>query len=312
MMNANQKFDILTFGSLTVDIFLHPEEMKLMDDCMAFCIGDKIPLKNVHKFCGGGSANTSIGFSKLGLKSGAFGVIGNDAEGIFVRQKLKQSGVEDQFIIEEEGESSSFSIIVMCEDGRRTVFPHKNSNPDLAQALETAPCSRAIYIAHLAEEAAGFLDHVPAWKKRCGGLVAWNPGKTQFQQGFEAFENIFSSIDVLILNKEEAALFSGEEDAKSAAQKFLKSGVKKVVITDGRKGADMWTEDQHFVAHSTDIPPMSTLGAGDAFSVGVVSAILYGEDEATQMAWGQNNAESVIQHFGAQNGQLNIEQINKK
>jgi len=311
-MGQNLNFDILSFGSLTVDVFLHPEEMKVVDDCMAFCIGEKIETPQVHKFCGGGAANTSIGFSKLALKSAAFGVIGSDAEGIFIRQELKKHQVDDQFIIQEEDESSGFSVIVMCEDGRRTVFHHKNSNPDLGKALENTPCSKAIYIGHLAQEAGDLLSQVPAWKEKCGGLVAWNPGKNQFKQGFESFQKIFPSIDVLILNKEEAALFTGKDVSEAAAQKFLEAGVKKVVITDGKRGADMWTGDQHFVATPEDIPPVSTLGAGDAFSIGVVGAVLYDQDEQIQMNWGQKNAERVIQHFGAQNGQLDYESISSK
>jgi len=310
-MTRNQ-FDVLCFGSLTVDIFLHPSEMKIQEDCMAFCVGDKINLKQVHKFCGGGAANTSIGFSKLGLRSAAIGVIGSDAEGIFIRQELQKNNVEDRFVIQEEDESSGFSVIMMCEDGRRTVFHHKNSNPDLDKTLETSLCAKAIYIGHLAEEAESLLEQIPSWKEKCGGRVAWNPGKTQFQQGFEKFKNIFPSIDVLILNKEEAILFTGEAVSEKAAQKFLIAGVQKVVITDGKKGADMWTGDQHFVATPENIRPTSTLGAGDAFSVGVVSAILHGQDEDVQMSWGQKNAESVIQQFGAQNGQLDYNSISRR
>jgi sugar/nucleoside kinase (ribokinase family) len=53
------------------------------------------------------------------------------------------------------------------------------------------------------------------------------------------------------------------------------------------------------------------LGAGDAFAVGAFGATLLGKNSTTRLSWGTKNAISVIQSFGAQNGQIPLEEIEK-
>ena len=55
---------------------------------------------------------------------------------------------------------------------------------------------------------------------------------------------------------------------------------------------------------SCEKSPICTLGAGDAFSVGLIAAALKGFSSEKQLYWGNANATSVVQKFGAQGGQL--------
>ena len=94
---------------------------------------------------------------------------------------------------------------------------------------------------------------------------------------------------------------------------FLEAGVKNVFITDGIKGAQYFgIGNPHIYAPAYDeVPAISTLGAGDSFSVGVVSAFLKGKNPSTQLLWGSANAGSVVQKFGAQEGQLTLPEVEK-
>ena len=90
---------------------------------------------------------------------------------------------------------------------------------------------------------------------------------------------------------------------------LLATGVKLVVITDGRAGAQVSDgENLHFFpAYAT--PTVDTLGAGDAFGSAFVTAmILYGSiPKAIQ--FGAANASSVVRYFGAKPGLLTREEI---
>ncbi len=335
------KYDIFTFGSVTLDIFLTPsfadiEIVRKRDrDVFQFPVGEKIKVSEVMKMCGGGAANTATGFAKLGLRAGIVGVIGDDEEGHLICEKLKKTKIDTRFLCMEKGGTSSFSIILMAPDGRRTVFHDRTTKEDFSRkTLRDIPPARAIYIGHLYKKSADMLDEIPAWKKKNRGFVAWNPGKTQFESGFKAFEKIFPCVDLLIVNREEAEYFTklkakkltikspgligrkviaGSEvltkeifDVRALAQKFMRTGVQTVVITDCKNGAQLFTQHQHLWCPSPKVKIASTLGAGDAFSVGIVAALLHEKSAEEQLRWATASAGSVIQKFGAQEGQATM------
>lgn len=341
-----KKFDILTFGSITLDTFIEPAEVEIIrepggSEKMAFGIGQKIKMRTIAQHVGGGSANTSVGFAKLGLRTASLGTIGDDDHGEFIKHRLQKMGVETKFIQIQKNTPSSTSIVFITKDGRRTIFHERTTHAHIEDFPKKMPPARAIYVGHLYETGAKILPRVPEWKKSSPGktskIFAWNPGKTQFRSGFSTFKKIFPSVDMLILNIEEAELFtkskakkiapsrSGAEilwkcdvkkifDARTIAKKFLHAGVKRVVITDGQRGAQFFDANGiHLFTPPLDkTPPVSTLGAGDSFSVGVVSALLRGEDSKNQMFWGSLNSNSVIRQFGAQEGLLTLREMLQK
>jgi len=324
-----KKFDVGSFGSITIDLFLDSDEIDAKNGFFRLPVGDKIKLDSVKKFVGGGAANTSVGFSKMGLRSTIFGVVGGDDDANFIEKTLRKNKVCVDSMIREKDGGSSFSVILTARDGKRIVFHHRNTNRNFGKnTLFDAPPCRAIYIGHLYQSSENLLDAVPNFD----GLVAWNPGKTQFESGFQKFEKIFPHIDILILNVEELegfsqisaqkipiSRFSGEKldepntksiaDVRRATEKFFAAGVRQIVVTDGERGSQFFDKKNHFWIPAFGGIPTSTLGAGDAFSVGFVAAQLHEKSPKTAMKWGARNSASVIQKFGAQSGQLFLEDV---
>lgn len=334
-------YDVLTFGSVTLDTFITPQDPQEKDSFFVIPVGEKVLLKEVYKSCGGSSSNSSVGFVKLGLRTGTFGFIGDDRVGASIRNILDEEGLDTQFLLTSPHSESSMSIILNTHDGRRSVFNYKNPMEDFdPEHLFEAPETRSVYIGHLTEKSEDFLFALPEWKKRTGGLVTWNPGKTQFKRGLSYFKNVLKATDILILNKEEGEAFTGISpepvvghsfsvdrfgtsidihppysvtslyDVRAMARAFFDCGVGKVVITDSKRGAQLFDRrGGHVRCAAPDVSVVSTLGAGDAFSVGVVAAELYGQPLDKQILWGAWSSGSVIQLFGAQHGQASLDEM---
>lgn len=346
-MNTKQ-FDILCFGSLTLDIFIPLSEEgpialeKALDSPDAFLkvpLGEKIQVRHSLVQAGGGAANTAVGFSKLGLSPAVFGVVGDKSYRGFMLDELVEHNIAIDYLTIAKNQSSSFSIILNSWGGERTVLHRRTVCENFNdQTLLQAPSTKALYFGHLC--ASNIMETIPTYKaQHQEAFIAWNPGGTQFKLGFDHFESVFPDIDCLFINREEAEAFSGikasihhyedctpelfgEEvtpyqayhpkhiaDMREVAAKFLAAGVKKVIITDGRRGAQGFTATEHLLSLPQEVPVVDTLGAGDAFAVGFVAAALHGENLKQQMAWGSFNAASVIQKFGAQPGQLKLPEV---
>ncbi len=353
-IQKTKSFDILTFGSVTFDIILHIPDMysiqvsnqKEIQNFFALSAGAKIPVKNSLHLCGGGSANSSVGFSKLGLKTAIFGIIGSGSNSKSILHELIKNKVCTNYLTTAKGMNSSFSIILNSFNGERTVFHQKTTSKHFnKKILDTAPNARCIYTCHLAEESEDILFAIPKWKqKNPNSFWGWNPGKTQFKKGINYFSEILSKVDILILNVEEAEMFTninslkitqnnqndydsslfGKKievnsvdqvnylsDVRTIADTFLTMGIKKVVITDGERGAQLFDGKNHLYSPSQSTKRLDTLGAGDAFSVGIITAILSNASIFEQISWGNHNANGVIQKYGAQAGQLTLKEMQK-
>lgn len=340
-------FDMLTFGSVTLDVILtlkSGESIELIqeqNECkLSIPLGDKVPVQQLLMSCGGGAANSAVGFTKQGLKTAAVGVIGDDVNRKFILDSLASENVNPDYLITETGQNCSLSVVLSDWMGQRTVLSKRlksvHFNNDIVAGL---PDAKAFYIGHLQENANEILHALAAKFTDEERLIGWNPGKTQFDQGFDTYLDVYPLIDVLILNVEEARDFTGENfrvfpfdeatpqiygeeiccytkqypefiaDIRNIADKFLKAGVEIVCITDGEKGAQIFDGTNHYWASPMKVNRKDTLGAGDAFSIGVMSARLQGKPLNTQILWGSLNAGSVIQHYGAQAGQLKAAQM---
>jgi sugar/nucleoside kinase (ribokinase family) len=254
-------------------------------------------------------------------------------------EELAEHNIATDYLTVAKNQTSSFSIILSSWEGERTVLHRRTVCENFNdKTLLEAPSTRALYFGHLC--ASNIMETIPTYKaQHPEAFIAWNPGGTQFKLGFEHFKTVFPDIDCLFINREEAEAFSGVKapihkfkdytpeqfgvevtpyqayhpkhiaDLRTVAKKFLKAGVKKVIITDGRRGAQVFTELEHLLSLPQEVPVVDTLGAGDSFAVGFVSAVLHGENLEQQMAWGSFNAASVIQKFGAQPGQLKLPEV---
>ena len=176
-------------------------------------------------------------------------------------------------------------------------------------------------------------------KKNPNIKLAWNPGHEQLTEGIKKWKSLLEHTEILFLNKEEAALFARTpyrlagvkhddpkdhihiprsflppyaDDVSEIMFKFFKAGVKKVVITDGRNGAQASDGKRLYFCPIVSHKRVDTLGAGDAFASGFTSAIILNENLKTALKYGTINANGVVSFFGAQVGLLSREKIVKK
>ena len=101
-------------------------------------------------------------------------------------------------------------------------------------------------------------------------------------------EEIFDGVDYLTPNETEAEFFTGVhietlEDARAAAEILLKKGVKRAILTLGKKGSYYFDGTTELHLPCLPLKAVDTTGAGDAFSGGLAAAIADGYDDETAL-----------------------------
>lgn len=314
------KPQVLAVGSLTQDIFLKPRRQEIFkrgeEEFIAFCLGDKVKIKEKRETFGGGGANVAVGLSRFGIPSALLGRIGSDSVGGKIIENLENENVSHEFVQKAENEESGFSVILSAGSGERTVLFASGANKTFCEFDEKILENfEAICLQHLSGCAINVFQKIrKCMQKNPEIFLSWNPGRETFEQGVEAFFDFFPAVDLLLMNKEEAMLFTGKKNLEDIFRSFYKNGLHgNVVITDGMKGAKGCDgKNIHFCPVLMDnIKRIDTLGAGDSFLTGLTAGALRGKDLPEAMKLGTINAAHVVGKFGAQEGLQKEQKLNE-
>ncbi len=305
---------VLTIGDATLDTFLNIHDATVQCDLqkkncqLCFSYAEKIPIHESIQSAGGNAINVAVGLSKLGVKTAVASEIGQDNNGNLIVEALKKTKVSDREIKRDKKTSTRYSVILNFK-GERTILgfhpPHTykplnlKNNYDwiyyssLGPSFETIQVSLKKYLA-----------------KHKKATLVMNPGSYQLKEKLPEVKKILPLTNVLIVNREEAETLVGKtKDTEQLAKKLLNTGPQIVAITDGARGAYAATTHGFYFAPPLPIKPISTTGAGDAFSSGFLAALVKGKDLKNALHWGIKNSSSVIQHFGAQTGLLSVKDL---
>lgn len=341
---------IFTIGGATFDVFVHTKDQAIMefmtpesrDKWLCLKHGGKIKVKEVIETFGGGATNTGVAFARMGFDVSTCAKIGAEY-GERVIKNLKNEGVDTSFIRKTKRDKTAFSDIINTFDGDRTVLAYAGANQYFcAKDLPVKDLEKAdwIFLNHLTEKNSKIPNAlISILKKNPNIKFAWNPGKEQLDQGVKKWKNLLEHTEILFVNKEEAALFTKKpyrlagikkedpkhhiyiskdflppyaDDISEIMLEFFKYGVKYVVITDGRNGAQASDGERLYFCPVVSTKRIDTLGAGDSFASGFTSAMILDKNLKTALIYGTLNANSVVNHFGAQKGLLKKSEMNKR
>lgn len=319
------KFDVITIGGATEDVFFTVDDFVLIDDAkdilhrklMAFEYGSKVGVPEISVAYGGGAANAAVAFSRLGLKTAMFGAVGNDGRGQAIIRNLSRHNINSLLIETISHAHSGISFILVNTGDDHIVFTHRGANDDFllnhkqCKAIKKTPL---VYITSLSNN----------WKKNLNSIfnnaqsVAWNPGRQQISAGMKILAPYLRRTNVLICNKDEATeLVSSHSNSfppiKLNDIRFLLKELKKyvpgyVVITNGERGSMAYDGKKIYQQKIIKVKKIvNTTGVGDAFGSSFVAGMqLYKGNIKQALFLGAKNASSVVGSKGAQQGLLHL------
>lgn len=315
-------YDLISIGDAAIDTYIFLEDADVIDvegtRFLAMRYGTKIPVGSSYSTIGGNATNNAIGCARLKLNVAIYTNVGNkddDAADDRIKARLKKEGVDTSYIIETEELPSNHHIILDFK-GERTILtnhqPWKFNLPDLGK-------SKWVYLTSMSPsfKESDIVSQIVNYIERNSVQLVYQPGTAQIKMGLKKNARILSLCDLLIVNLEEAKLFLGYDmDENIPVRKLLKKisdlGPKKVIITDGKEGS--YSFDGETFLHLEVFPAelLEMTGAGDAYSTGVISGLIYGKNLSEAMRWGAANSASVVEQIGPQAGLLSYNQLELK
>lgn len=296
-------FDVVTVGSAFVDVYLASPDFKKVGKTLCEVYGGKVVIKQMVMTTGGGATNTAVGLERLGLQTACVCCVGQDDWGLFVRKELHREGVSPLYI-QQVTEATSYSTILVTEDGGRTALVFRGASNHLSWSkVEWEKLDPAwFYVSSLGGDF-NLLTKIVRQAEKEGIKIALNPGSKEIEAGSK-LKAFLPKIEALILNQQEA------EKLGSVAN-LIKSGPKIVAVTAGRNGAMVWAGKKKFAGKALPAKVVEETGAGDAFGCGLVAGLVKGWDLNKALKLGLANGAAVTEHFGPKQGLLFEPEIGK-
>jgi 2-dehydro-3-deoxygluconokinase len=299
-------FDIISIGSAVMDAILRSSSLKPSGPLPP---GGKVEVEELFLTTGGGGTNTAAGFARLGLKTACIARFGDDLFGRFVAEELEKEKFDKKYLMRQKGEKTDYSTIILYEDGSRVILVHRGQTrvDETIFPWTSLEETKWFYIASL-EGNVDLIAKVVDKSVEKGIKIALNPGNRELKEK-EKLMAIFPKIEALILNFEEAGLFTGEKEEEMIYKKIARIGPKVVVVTRGRKGAHLFSGKTHLFSKTFDHKTVDELGAGDGFSAGFVGGLVKGFSLEKSLKMGMANGASVVTKIGAKPGLLHEEEM---
>ncbi len=304
-------FDLISVGDSVIDTFIPLKDAEVIEKDgerkLLLRYGDKIPVGDSTVLVAGNAANNVVGSSRLKLKTAIYVNVGNDHDGLRIKDKLKEEGVDTRYVVRNEHLPSNH-LIVLNFKGERTILiyhqPWKYNLPELER-------SKWIYFTSLSPTfvESNLLNQLTNYLERTSANLLYNPGTFQIKAGVRKNPRLLSLTKIFIVNVEEAKIILGHGEGENIpVKKLLKSivnlGPQMAVITDGGEGSYGFDGEKYYHLGIFPAKLVEMTGSGDGFATGTLAGLFYGKDLPEAMRWGAANGASVVEQVGPQAGLL--------
>ena len=284
--------DVVTLGeALVLLIASEPGEL------------DAVPA--FHKSTAGAETNVAIGLARLGLRVGWASRLGADSFGRYVLGVMRAEGIDCSRVRVDAGASTGMMLKARAASGADPAIEYyrRGSAASLLQAaeLDAGWLTSARHL-HLTGVHAGVSANCHAagaqaiaLMRAAGRTISFDPNLRPALWPSpavmaERLNALACQCDWVLPGVAEGRVLCGSDDPQQIARFYLERGaVKLVVVKLGAQGAYWATHDA--AGHVEAFPVaevVDTVGAGDGFAVGVISALLAGKspEQATRRgAW---------------------------
>lgn len=284
---------------------------------------------------GGSAANTIYGLTKLGIKSGFVGAVGDDADGHMLIDSFQKAGVDTSEIKVKEEAPTGSALCLIDEEGRRAIYVLPGANNLLGEQdipLKYLNQAKIVHFSSFVGE-----EQLALQKNIMSALtpsvtVSFAPGALYATRGISIWENrptigsMLQRSNILFVNREEMEQLTGM-DYSAGAQGCLDQGCHVVVVTlsEGIKVSKPGGEKRFATCYIRDreqeifVEPkraqdghaVDTTGAGDAFVAGFLFGLLRKKNLEECGLLGDLMARFCISRIGAREGLPSLDELSQ-
>jgi len=257
--------------------------------------------ENVQLALGGSSAITAFNLSSLGAKVSFAGVVGSDAFGQFVEERLASAGVGLSFLRRSTTEKTGITVW-FDQSGKRSGVTYLGTIPLLRSAdipLRGLKGTRHLHVGHyfLLKKLHANAPALFAKAKQLGLTTSLDCNYDPAEKWDSQIRKVLRHVDLFFPNEQEAGMLTGCKKAEDAA-KALGELARTVAVKLGERGVLVYSEGELFRVPAVKARVVDTTGAGDSFNAGFLARFLKGGSIRECAHAGVIAAARCVRHVG--------------
>lgn len=277
-------------------------DVALFGEAMLLLVADRPgPIEHAQSFfkrTAGAETNVAIGLSRLGLSVGWASRLGTDSMGRSLIASMKAEGIDCSHVICDAAQRTGFQFKGRVTDGSDPPVEYHRKGSAASQMgpadVDEAWLRSARHL-HATGVFAAISDTSLEAALKCmdvmraaGRTVSFDPNlRPTLWSSTETMRHwineLASRADWVLPGMEEGLLLTGESIPEGVARFYRERGAKLVVVKLGAEGAYYDSGDERLGVGTGRVEGfpvkevIDTVGAGDGFAAGVVSALLEGK-----------------------------------
>lgn len=244
---------VLNFGSLNIDYVYQVDHFVQP--------GETLSSEKLQINCGGKGLNQSIALARAGVETWHAGCIGK--EGLFLREKLENSGVHTQFVEQVSG-SNGHAIIQVDPSGQNSILLHAGTNSQLDEAFVDR------VLDHFSSEDVVLLQN----ETSCVGYILEQAARRGMRVALNAAPANSALLSMplerltwLLVNEVEGAVLAGQETPEAIVSCLTRRYPRTMlVLTLGTEGSIAALGDTRARTGIFPVQAVDTTAAGDTFT----------------------------------------------
>jgi 2-dehydro-3-deoxygluconokinase len=299
-----------------LDVVTYGEAMTLF---VAAQTGDLAKVSQFTKRVAGADLNVAIGLSRLGFNVGWMSRVGHDSFGRYVLDVLETEGIDATCVTIDERFPTGFQLKSKNDDGSDPAIEYFRKGSAASHlSLDDYVADYVLGARHLhltgvapalSASSRELAFHLAREMKKAGKTLSFDPNlRPTLWPSREAMAESLNALaaltDWVMPGVSEGLILTGYSKPADIAQFYLDQGAKGVAVKLGAMGAYFRTADGD--EGTVEAVPVNnvvdTVGAGDGFAVGVVSAMLEGRDVRFALTRGNRIGALAIQVIGDSEG----------
>lgn len=268
-----------------------------LGEAMVLLVADQPgPLQHAHSFTkrtAGAETNVAIGLARLGMRVGWQSRLGDDSMGRYLRDQMAGEGIDCSRLELQASQRSGFMFKGRVDDGSDPPIEYHRRGSAASlfgpQDLDLPWLTSARHLhvtgvyAALTPSTLAATQALMAAMRAAGRSISFDPNlRPALWPSAEVMRSTINALashsDWVLPGLSEGRLLTGRDTAAEIAEFYRTNGASKVIIKLGEQGA--WYADAQAAGQIPAWPVpqvIDTVGAGDGFAVGVISALLAGE-----------------------------------
>ena len=231
---------------------------------------------------GGSPLNVAVGLRRLGQNAAFFGAISTGFLGDRLMKALADETVDTCCTVRLDA-PATLSLVGLDSRGVPSYAFYGTGAADRClplDALARVPQAQAYQFGSYAMvvEPVATTQRALVERERHRAVIAYDVNvrlnvEPALERWRETLRWMVPRTHILKLSDEDLSLLYPGANAAQLAQEWMAQGVRLVVITRGAEGAWAWSAGQHLVSPPVKVSVVDTVGAGDTFQAGLLTAL---------------------------------------